>query len=359
MSYQVNNTHHKIIINLTTNTLATNTLKLRTYVNGNTTVSHIYDLSNGKFTIPMTDYNVGDVITKFELAQTGVTRLWKTHEGVQIYVNGLEQSNIILTDNVDYATFPITFNEGGEFDVQAVYVGNGSNKACRSNKLHIAITEPVPIPDSSAPVPETGNYILKFRDKTTPSTLKYNDGTKIYFQLLKGSKATGYVPVPNRVVQRVMGGHGIGSLVTDKNGCVFFENSDMRAGQWKLGAFYYDEINQKQINSEYRTITIQKQVPTIKDKFVKDKNGNDTNFIKGSKYVATFTYKNKKNKDTPLAKTKIDLYVNGKKSTLTTSEDGSIAYAFKTKDTFKLKVVFKGSDDLGKAEIERTITITE
>ena len=69
MSYTVKDTHHNIIINLDTNEDVTDDLELRTYVNGSNTVHTSYPFSNGKFVITMSDYEVNDVITKFEIYQ--------------------------------------------------------------------------------------------------------------------------------------------------------------------------------------------------------------------------------------------------------------------------------------------------
>ena len=99
MSYTVKDTHHNIVINLDTNEDVTGSLYLRTYVNGSNNIhSPQYPLVNGKFTVHMSDFQVGDVITKFEIYQDSNPRLWQTHEGVQILINGVNM-DLPLTDN--------------------------------------------------------------------------------------------------------------------------------------------------------------------------------------------------------------------------------------------------------------------
>lgn len=134
------------------------------------------------------------------------------------------------------------------------------------------------------------------------TTMTYADGTKIAFQLTKGG-----VPVANRNVQVIMADGGEPyTKVTGNHGIVYFENgTQCKAGKWKIGAYYYDEDRHKTISSGYKTITINKLKPKITDNFVKDKNGNDTNFIKGSKYVAYLEYDKK-----PIKNAKLDLYIN-------------------------------------------------
>lgn len=350
MSYEVKDTHHNIIINLTTNDDVIGNLELHTYVNGSNNIYRTYPYQNGKFTITMGDYTVGDIITKFEVSQTGDPHLWETHEGVQVLINGANMNIPITPSTGDNATFDYDFTNTGLYDIQCVYVGNGSNQVAKTEKKSFIITQESSSQQPSSPHAQSRGYTLDFVKKTTPK-LKYNDGTVIEMVLKKDG-----VPAKDRVVQCVEGDRDIddhGTRTTNSKGIVRLLNNKVTAGTWDFGAFYYDEVKRKTIK-KYRKVTIEKLTATMTDNFVADKNGHDTNFIKGSKYVVTLKLGKKLLTNQP-----IDMFVNGKKIPLKTDKNGTVAYGFKTKDTFKIKTVYKGTKNIGSVELTRSITISE
>ena len=349
MSYTVKDTHHNIIINLDTNEDVTDDLKLRTYVNGSNTYHSEYNFTNGKFVITMSDYTVGDVITKFEIYQDSNPYLWQTHEGVQILINGVNM-DLPLTDNGTTASFTYDFTNTGAYDMQCVYVGNGSNQVAKTTKEHFIISQSSSAQQGGSTPSQSNGYTLDFVKSTTPK-VKYGEDLEIEMILKKDGQ-----PAPNRVVQCVEADKDIdehGTRPTNKKGIVKLHTKGIDAGTWDFGAFYYDEVRRKVIK-KYRKVTIEKLTPKLVDNFVADKTGNDTNFIKGSKYVVTL----KLGKDL-LTNQPIDMFINGKKVSKTTDKNGTVAYAFGTKDTFKIKTVFKGTKNIGQVELSRSITISE
>ena len=349
MSYEVKDTHHNIIINLTTNDDVIGNLELHTYVNGSNNIYRTYPYQNGKFTITMGDYTVGDIITKFEISQTGDPRLWQTHEGVQILLNGAN-INVPLQDNDTTASFTYDFTKTGTYDLQCVYVGNGSNQVAKTEKKNFIITQQSSSQQQGSPHAQSRGYTLDFVKKTTPK-MKYDDGTVIEMVLKKDG-----VPAKDRVVQCVEGDRNIdnhGTRTTNSKGIVKLLNHNVTAGTWDFGAFYYDEVKRRTI-SQYRKVVIEKLKATMSDNFVADKNGHDTNFVKGSKYVVTLKLGKK-----VLANQPVDMFVNGKKTPLKTDKNGTVAYAFKTKNTFKIKTVYKGTKNIDSVELSRSITISE
>lgn len=349
MSYEIKDTHHTIIINLDTYTKATSGLKLRTYINGGNLYHRQYDFSNGQFKIPLNSgYSVGDVITKFELYQIGSPRLWNTHEGVQILLNGVEVKAPITEDNQHYGNFTLNFGETGEYDLQAVYVGNGSNQVAKTEKKHFFITQETSTEESV--IPQAQRYKLAFKDSTTPK-LKYGETAKIDMILTYGGQ-----PAPNKLIQKIEGDRDIdvhGTQATNKKGIVTLNLVNLDAGKWQIGGYYYDDVLRR-TRGKTKWITISKLKSTLTDNFVADSKGQDTNFIKGSKYMVTLKVDGER-----LAGEKVDMYVNGEKKTKTTSKSGVVSFAFRKKDTYKIKTVYKGNKNVESVELTRTITISE
>lgn len=349
MSYPVNDTHHNIIINLDTNEDVTDDLKLRTYVNGSNNYHSEYNFTNGKFVITMSDYTVGDVITKFEIYQDSSPYLWQTHEGVQILINGVNM-DLPITDNGTTASFTYDFTDTGAYDMQCVYVGNGSNQVAKTTKEHFIISQSSSAQQGGSTPSQSNGYTLDFVKSTTPK-VKYGEAIEIEMILKKDG-----VPAVGRVVQIVEADKDIdehGTKTTNKKGIIKLSTKGIDAGTWDFGAFYYDEVRRKVIK-KYRKVTIEKLTAKLTDNFVADKSGNDTNFIKGSSYVVTLKLGKELLKNEP-----IDMFVNGKKTPLKTDKNGTVAYAFKTKDTFKIRTVYKGTKNIGQVELTRSITISE
>lgn len=364
MSYEILDLHHVLKLTLTTD--STNSIYLRTYVNGSNIVhnptyvgvpDNDYHLT---FIIPHSDYNIGDTITKFELVSDNNTKLYETNEGVVVLLNGSQipvgkvttvngvdtlmkdnDGNMITENKLSNNKFYLNFDKEGDYDLQAVYLGNGSNNMSHTDKVHFEVAQP-PL-DEEGTIENTGKYLLRFRDSKIP-TLTYQDNTDIYFRLTKGG-----VPVAGRTIQRVSPNGGVGTASTSSKGLVKMTNTNWNAGKSKIGAYYFDETTNKVITSTYRTITIKKGTPVITDNF-----NSAGSFVKGSKYKATLKYRNK-----AMSKVKLVLYVNGKKTSKTTSSSGVITYPFKSKGTFNLKIVYTGDKNHNAVELSRKVTITE
>lgn len=350
MSYEIKDTHHIIIIKLDTNDDVTGDLTLNTYVNGSNNVhTPQYVFSNGEFKIHASDYEVGDIITKFEITQTGRPYLWETHEGVQVLLNGVNME-LPITGNGSNATFSYDFTDTGSYDLQCVYTGNGSNQVAKTEKKHFIITQETSSQQPSSPQAQSRGYTLDFVKKTTPK-MKYDDGTIIEMILKKDGQ-----PASGRVVQCVEGDRDIddhGTRTTNSKGIVRLMNNNVSAGTWDFGAFYYDEVKRRTIK-KYRKVVVEKLTATMTDNFEADRNGNDTNFVKGSKYAVVLKLGKK-----VLANQPIDMFVNGKKISKTTNKYGVVVYALSTKQTYKIKTVFKGTKNIGSVELTRSITISE
>ena len=345
MTYTVTNTHQKIVITLDTESSAT--LSLKTYINDSTTAFDTYTLTNGKFTIDLSDYDVGDVITKFEITQTGSPYLWETHEGVKILVNGVVQDDVEISNytsgNNTYGKFTLNFDKDDSYDVQAVYVGNGSNQMSATSKLSLQVKQPDL--DEQGSLDNDGAYLITFVNPTLKS-MEYYDFTEIKFRLTKGG-----VPVPNRVVQKITPTSESSDQTpsTDNKGIFSIVNNKdyWDAGKYKFGATFSD--SGKVVASAFRDITIKKGTPTLRDNYEGD---NDTGFIIGAKYKVALEYRG-----SPMGNTKVDMYVNGKKTTKTTTDNGVIVYPFQTKGTFSIKTVYKGDKNHNQVEKLRKITI--
>ena len=333
MNYEINDLHHSLIVNLTTNSTNTSNLILRVYKNEltipNTTT---YTYSDGKFIIPHSDFNIGDYIRKMEIVQTGSTKPWKTEEGVKVLLNGMETDTTIDANG----QFKMTFKEHGEYDIQAVYLGNDKNQFATTEKKHFTVNQPETI---SGDPENDGAYNIKFVDDTTP-IMTYKDNTEVKFILTKGG-----VPLHNKEVNitNTNGNNGTGSTV---QGYISWTNSSGNSGTYKLGALFYDPSTHKVITSTFRTVTINKGTPVWSD------NADTTTFYVGGKYKAHLKYRGE-----PMTNTKVDVYVNGVKTTRTTTTTGLISYSFKSKGTYNLKLVYKGDNNHNQATISKKITV--
>lgn len=333
MNYPINDLNHNLIIELTTTSTNTTNLYLRVYKNNNVTPnpSHYY-YENGKFIIPHSDFSIGDTITKLELVQSGDTKLWETNEGVRILLNG-EETNTLPDSN---GQFDLTFKESGEYDIQAVYVGNNTNQFASTEKKHFIVNQPSTI---SGDPENDGKYNIKFVEDTTPNMV-YKDGTIVKYLLTKGG-----VPLHNKQVE-LSNPNGNNATASTKQGYVQWTNSVWNCGTYKIGALFFDPLTHKVITSTFRTITINKGTPTWTD------NADTTTFYVGGKYKAHLKYKGN-----AMDNVKVDVYVNGNKTTRTTTSTGLISYSFKSKGTYNLKLVFKGDNNHNQASISKKITV--
>lgn len=347
MSYKINDLCHVLKLNLTTDQTTVSSLKLNTYVNNSTDVAKTYTTSNGTFIIPHTDYNLNDIITKFELLLDGSTYLWQTNEGIKYLLDGEEyvektvneDESVTLTDTFHTNTLKLKFKDADAHTLEGVYVGNDAYIMCTTGKYHFNIKQ-IPI-DEEGSLQNDGAYKLTLLNPVSEMT--YKDGTVLEFQLTKGG-----VPVPNRTVERVTPTE-IASYDTDAKGIVKIQNTDYDCGTYEFGAYYQDETTHKNVTSEYKKIKINKGTPTLSDNYE-----SAGTFVRNSTYVVNLKFKN-----TNIANTNVIMYINDKTTTQKTDASGNVRYKFATTGTYVIKTVFKGNKNLGKVELKRTFTIEE
>ena len=348
MSYLISNHHSKLQLQVKTNQSNYSSLKLNTYVNYDhstiiETLSPSYDDGVLTYTILSSNYNLNDLITKFELVLDGTTHLWETNEGVKWLIDGEEWADNGGTDTFHTASKTFNWEESGTHTVEAVFVGNDALEHDATGKCAVLIEQP-----KAEEVPEyanDGKYRISFVNPQKVTSMSYNDGTKMEYLLTKGGK-----PVKqSRNIEIITPTTIYSETLNPKTGKAYIKNDrNWKAGKYTIGAFYQDERNPKVITKCSKKITIDKGTPVFTDNF------EGGTFIPESKYKLRLTFQNE-----PLVNRKITLYVNNKATTLTTNKGGVIYYPFKKTGTFVLKAVFKGSKNLKKIELMRTITVVK
>lgn len=337
LSYEIKNNYTILKLELTSNEEYPPILS--TFVNDSEVAFRQYEsLTNQspyKYEIPLNEYNVGDVISKFQLSTLAETHLWDTHEGIVWLLDGNEYST---KHNTNSETF--TFDEQGTHTIEAVFVGNDNLELATTGKTGLTISQPTI--NESGSLDNNGAYKIQFVNKNLKS-FEYCDNEPMEFILTKGG-----VPVTtgNRNIE-IVTPNGVVSPTLDNKGKASRKNKCWDAGKYKLGAYYMDERNGRKITECWKTITVHKGTPKFTDNFAS--NGD---FIKDSVYKLYLKFKGD-----PIAKTKLTMYVNGKSKTYTTDKYGAIEYKFDKTGTFVLKTVFKGNKNLNKLELTRTITV--
>lgn len=335
LSYEITNQNHSNKLILTLNSESTRVSDLNLFVEVNDESWHeadnvVYSENTAKFTILLSNYNVGDFLTSFEVRSNSSLFPWQTNEGVTILVDGKEAIDSPIHTNM-YTT---SFDDDGEHTIQAVYTGNNTLNMSMTTVHHFSINQ-YPV-DPTTPVPSSGTYALNFVDKN----LKFVYGIPTIVKMILTKNKT---PVDGRTVELIPAGSGEpASLVTKNGGIVSMSSSDWSAGKYKIGGYFTDDS--KRIVSKYMNITVEK-APV-------DVTMSTGTFSKGDK-IKFYFKSNKK----ALSKVKVQLYVNGKATDYTTSSSGVISYKFKTKGTYKLKAVYKGDKNHKSGELATTITI--
>ena len=379
MPYEITNLSHVLKLTLKTGRLIHQSTNLRVKINDSSSYYEEYQPSvvqeeDGTmtyvYTIPCSDFQLGDVITRMEITRFNDPYLWETSEGIVWLVDGEEQGDAEHTNTKNF-----TFNDSEAHTIEAVYVGNHAVEMATTGKHRLEITEP-PI-DEEGSTDNTGHYHIFLVDKNV--SLTYNDGKRIRYRLTKGG-----VPIPDRTVEVItptaIDSHHTTRNPSDKNGYVYFENIGYDAGKYKLGAYYWDETLNKTITTSFKEYTIAKAKPTFVDNYNDETNNKSTDsndnentetpvddpqgwigeqsilvsseFVKNSKYKVQLKYKGK-----AMQNEKITMYVNNKAIQLTTNKYGAVYYEFKSTGDFTIKTVFKGNKNYDSVELVRTITI--
>lgn len=369
MSFTITNTYYKLVIRLKTNLSATPVLTYKhiesqyvTNLETLTYTSHTADYSRTDnlitYTIPLRNFEVGDVLDDFICTLNGTTDLFSMNEGISIIVDG-EESEVIKTNNgevvldtdnqyvkikpLNQSDFALVFEDSNVHTVQAVYKGNSTVGVVLSNK---AIITPQ-IREEHEEHPEIeGTYhieFIKYKD-----TMTYLADLEWEVQLTKGG-----TPVPNALIQ-IDNPVGIYTYVTNTNGIVRFRrtnatlnNDDTQLApyrNWKVGDYiirarfhYYDETEQafKELickTSEY--LTIKKGNPNMVV----------VNYARTKKGTAKFKFTDPQG--FPMANIKLVCVVNGKTYNKTTNSSGIISFAVGIKGTITYKIKFAGNNNL-------------
>ena len=96
--YKITDNHHILKLTLTSSELVSPILEV--YANDETSPTRARRYGSISmdspyiFEIPHSDFNVGDILTKFRLVQEEVLLPWQTQEGVTIVVDGEEVANL-------------------------------------------------------------------------------------------------------------------------------------------------------------------------------------------------------------------------------------------------------------------------
>lgn len=340
MPYKIIDNNHILKLTLNSREEYTSPPSLYIYVNDGDTPSEPYESTTNVtpfvYEIPHSDYNVGDILTKFQLVQDTEVYPWETSEGVSIIVDGVEYDN--LATNSYTSQFPL-----GVHNIQLFYVGNDEYNMAVSDKYSFVVGQ-IPTDDSGDPEND-GAYDLIFISKDTESV--YQVGKNIILQLRKGGVPVG----ANKVVEVYEGNKKIGTHRTDSKGKVETSTKDWLARKYVIGGVF--TADSKAIcKSPYRTFEVKKAPVTITIDGGEYRKGSVIKFY--LHYNAT-----SKSQGTPIAEEKVTLTTNGKAKTLKTDKNGMISYTFGSKDTFKFKVSYMGNKNVDKKDFTTTITITE
>ena len=167
-----------LVIKLQTNlsNFDANSMYLNVYLQGSSSPhspTYVPSVSGNTLTYKIlhSQFNVGDVIEKFELRVENATSLFDLGEGVSLMVDGKEHHVVRETPHT------IQFSDAKTHTVQAIYKGNKDIGSAYSNTLYLKPqrkiaddTSPDPsIPDSQI----DGDYDI---DIVAPKQMKYMEG---------------------------------------------------------------------------------------------------------------------------------------------------------------------------------------
>jgi hypothetical protein len=336
LSFEITNQNVNNKLILTLNTDSTKAQDLFLFVEKNDSVWNPCDdmvLSddNVKFYIYLNKYEVGDILTSFEIRSSSNLFPWQTNEGVTVLIDNEE------VDTIHTNEYTTKFSDSGNHTIQMVYKGNNQLNMSYTTVYPFTVTQPEVQED--IPLPTTGEYKLRFVDKSK-KTFTYGSNETFQLQLTKGN-----APVPNRTVEVIKSTGGLPfSPMTNSKGLITVPIKNWDAGKWKVGGYF--RADAKNVCSTYMWIEIKKLATTV--------TMNTGSFSKNDSVKFTFKAGN-----TALANTKVQLYVNGKAKDYTTSKNGTISFKMTAKKTYKFKAVYKGDKNHSSGELETTITITE
>lgn len=369
MAITITDQYNQITVKINTTLQNYNNLYLQTYINNSTTVhspSYIGTYNDGilTYTIPFSDYEIGDVITNAKLVLNGTTNIYDLKEGVSVAVDGEEirpfsasNSSTIetttttidgeqITSNVQLDTvkqqyFGLIFEDNNEHTVQAIFKGNKSLGVALSDVIPVTPTQIIdPNPSDNTPV---GNYLLTVVKSV--KTMTYMADVDFKFKLTKGgeivSGKTVEVDTPSGVTYSADTVNGIRTVKIDKEG---LSSSTLlnHFRRWNVGThkviarfYHYDDPNTTGtvLTSCKFDLKITKGTPTMTFTGAGTK-GNKAKF----KLCDPQGY--------PLANKKVSIKVGGKTYYKTTNDYGNARLTINSKGYKTYTVKYNGDSNL-------------
>lgn len=341
MSYRITDNFHQIIINLKTTLTRKSSLKLNTYVNDEETVHYpVYDAESTddgvKFTIPYSDYQINDEITKMKVSLSGTNNLYDLADGVTILLDGK------YYQEVNGSTFKYNINDTAPHTLQAIYKGNKEIGSAYSPILNVQAEQKV-TPSADDP---TGAYVLTLK---APAKMTYLSQPNWEYTLTRGTN-----PVPNKTVEKVVP-NATWSDDTNANGKVFVKNVETsvlrnwNAGTYTIGGHIHIYEGTTKLNGivvkAYQTLTITKATPSLKVT------------KKPTKKKDTLSLKLTDPLGVAIQNAKMTYTINGKSKTKKTNQYGNIHIAFNNKGTYSYEVKSPSLTNYKSVSVKGKVTI--
>lgn len=302
------------------------------------------------FEIPHSDFNVGDVITKFQVLMQGTHNFYDFNEGITILTDHKElpiykvnNNNEVVTENnkpvmmneLKENKFAVKFDDLDTHSIQAVFKGNDEIGAIFSNKEFITTRQR-----------EGGQGTFRLTSDV-PTTMKYMETPKWTWTLTRGG-----TPVVGETIETV-NPTSVYSGQTNSNGQVTPTIPLNILAKWTtgeytiIGEFYHYDTpqNGKLVTRCYNKIKIEKNTPTMTFTPATTKGGK----IK-------FNLKDPQGRN--MVGRKVIIYINNKPYSRKTNENGNANIHINKKGHFKYKCVFAGDDNYNRVQMTREETIS-
>lgn len=371
MPYTITNPNEYLKLHVSTTLQNYNNLYLQLFTNNSNTPhnpNYVGTYNDGvlTFTVPHSDFAVGDVITKAKLVLSGSTNLYDLSDGVTILVDGeetevfssLDGSDVELDENdepivinpVKQPYFAVLFADDKEHDVQAIFKGNKHIGVSVSDKYTV-------VPQQIAEEETTLEGTYKLTPTKFKSSMAYMESVNWEFLLTKGG-----TPVPSKSVEVDLPSGTVVSNDTDTNGIRYLTRdakelsnnpthlNDFR--NWAVGThkvqarfYHYDEgetTKQAICKTELLTLKITKGTPLM-------------SFAGAGKKGKKAQFKLKDPQGFNLTNKKVTITVGGKTYNKTTNSNGNAWLTINSKGYKTYKVKYAGDKNLK----SKTWTFTE